>query len=387
MYSRVYASIDLDAIHDNMEQMHQMLQEGTKVIAVVKTDAYGHGAVEIAKELEPLDYVFGYAVATAEEGKNLIRNGIKKPILILGISFEEQYMEIIENQIRPAICSYEMAKELNAYCERCNKTLPIHIAVDTGMSRIGFQVTEKDADEIKKISSLSNLKIEGMFTHFAKADEKDKTGARQQYARFGQMLDYMKEREIKIPIRHCSNSASILELRDMNLDVVRAGITLYGMWPSPEVNRACFRPAPVLSLYSKIVFIKELEDGREVSYGGTYVTSGTRKIATIPVGYGDGYARGLSNKGSVLIRGKRAPIVGRVCMDQFMVDITEIEGASVGDKVTLIGRDQEEEITMEEVGELSGRFNYEFVCDLGKRIPRVFVKNGEVTGTKDYFNE
>lgn len=387
MYSRVYATIDLDAIRHNMEKMEERLQPGTKIIAVVKTDGYGHGAVPIAKEIQEMECLFGYAVATVEEAEELIRNGIDKPILVLGIPFADQYERMVEQQIRPAVSSYEEAVGLNEVCERLGKELPIHIAVDTGMSRIGFQVTEVQADVIQEISHLSHLRIEGIFTHFARADELDKTSAQKQYQLFEEMIRKLEARNVSIEYHHCSNSAGIMDLPSYNMDIVRAGITLYGLWPSDEVHKERLPLKPVLSLYSQVAFVKNLEKDREISYGGTYTTPSVRRIATIPVGYGDGYPRGLSNKGSVLIRGRRAPITGRVCMDQFMVDVTDIPDVQVGDRVTLIGADGVETISVEEAGALSGRFNYEFVCNLGKRIPRVFLKNGQITGTKDSFSE
>ncbi|MGN0484077.1 MAG: alanine racemase [Lachnospiraceae bacterium] len=387
MYSRVYAAVDLDAVRYNMEKMRECTAPDAKLMAVVKTDGYGHGAVPIAKEIQDLPYLFGFAVATVEEAAILIRHGIEKPILVLGIPFEEQYETMVKYSIRPAVSSLEEAEALNDCAKNCQKKLPIHIAIDTGMSRIGFQVTTKDADVIKEISALPYLEIEGMFTHFARADEADKTAAAHQYEKFQQMLAFLNERGVTIPYPHCSNSASIVDLPEYHMSIVRAGITLYGLWPSDEVQKERLPIRPVLSLYSQVAYIKDLEAGREIGYGGTYTTPSTRRIATIPVGYGDGYPRSLSNKGYVLIHGEKAPIRGRVCMDQFMVDVTEIPDVKVGDRVTLIGTDKNAHITMEEAGELSGRFNYEFACDLGKRIPRVFYKNNQIIGTHDSFME
>ena len=326
-------------------------------------------------------------MASVEEATALIQQGIQKPILVLGLTFEDQDEALIQNSIRPPVCSLAVAQRMNQCCQRLGQKLKIHLAIDTGMSRIGFQVTQQAADEIKEIASLEYLEIEGIFTHFARADEIDKKAANQQMERFLKMIKMLEQRGVEIPIQHCSNSAGIVDLPQANMNLVRAGITLYGLWPSNEVQKERFAGRPVLSLYSQVAYVKELEPGREISYGGTYKTQEKRIIATIPVGYGDGYARGLSNKGYVLIKGKRAPITGRVCMDQFMVDVTDIEDVQPGDKVTLIGRDQTECITMEEVGDLSGRFNYEFACCLGKRIPRVYYRNGKIVGTKDYFTE
>lgn len=375
-YPRVRAEIDLDAILHNMQEMHQLTDPHTKLMAVIKTDGYGHGAVPVARELEDLEYVYGYAVATEEEGLALRAEGIKKPILILGYTFPEQYEALLNAHITPAIFTLESAKLLSETAERMQMTATVHIKLDTGMGRVGFLVSEESADVIAQIAKLPHMMIEGMFTHFAKADETDKTSANRQLADFMHMVTMLEKRGVQIPLKHCSNSAGILDLPQANLDIARAGITLYGLHPSEEVQLGRMDMRPAMSLKSRVVHVKTLPAGYGISYGATYVTPGERRIATIPVGYGDGYARSLSNRGDVLIRGRRAPICGRVCMDQFMVDVTDIPGVCVGDEVTLIGSDGSECITLEELGEKSGRFNYEFACDLGKRIPRVFYKNG-----------
>lgn len=371
-YPRVHADIDLDAIRHNMEEMYRLIDPHTKLMAVIKTDGYGHGAIPIARELETLDYVYGYAVAAEEEALALREDGIKKPILILGYTFPEQYETLLHAQITPAIFTMEAAKLLSETACRLQTTAHIHIKLDTGMGRVGFLVSEESADVIAQIAKLPHIMIEGMFTHFAKADETDKTSANRQLSEFLRMAEFLEARGVHIPLKHCSNSAGILDLPQANLDIVRAGITLYGLHPSEEVHLERMDMRPVMSLKSRVAHVKTLPAGYGISYGATYVTPDERRIATIPVGYGDGYARSLSNQGDVLIRGRRAPICGRVCMDQFMVDVTDIPGVCVGDTVTLIGTDGEEHITLEELGEKSGRFNYEFACDLGKRVPRVF---------------
>lgn len=386
-YSRVHAEIDLDAIIHNMNAMHANISGHTKIMAVIKADGYGHGAVEIAEAIDELPYVFGYAVATVEEGLILRNHGIEKPILILGYVFPEQYHDMIRARIRPTVFTSDMAERLSFMAGRLDVDCPIHFAVDTGMSRIGYQVTEEAANEMARIASLPHIVVEGIFTHFAKADETDKTSTYKQLELFRQMVEMLEGRGVKIPIQHCSNSAAIVEIPEANMDLVRAGITMYGLWPSPEVDKSRIDLKPALSLVTHVAYVKELPAGREISYGGTYTTTRRQLIATIPVGYADGYARALSNKADVLIHGQRAPICGRVCMDQFMVDVTHIPDVKTGDKVTLIGKDGDEQITMEELGECSDRFNYEFVCDLGKRIPRVYLQNGRVIGTKDHFSE
>ena len=285
--NRVYAGIDLDALRYNMESMHKNIKEGTKIAAVIKADAYGHGALTVAKTIEDLPYVWGFAVATADEAEMLIADGRKKPILILGISFPEHYELIVEKEIRPAICEYESAKALSDIAVRKNKTCHIHIKIDTGMSRIGLQVTEESADLVAKIAQLPGIEIEGIFTHFAQADEYDKTPTQKQIALFQKMIRMLEERNVKIPIHHCSNSAGIVEIPEANMDMVRAGITLYGMWPSEEVAHN-ISLHPVMSLKSHIAFVKTLGKGRKISYGGIYETPSEKRIATIPVGYADG---------------------------------------------------------------------------------------------------
>ena len=387
-YQKVWAQIDLDAVCHNMESMRRNLTPGTKMIGVIKTDAYGHGAVQIGRELEKLDYVAGYAVATAEEAFILRRAGLGKPILILGYTFPYCYEELIRQEIRPAVFREDMIEELSARAKRVGRPAKVHVKVDTGMTRVGIRPDDDGLRFVCRALQTEGIELEGMFTHFARADEADKTSAREQLARIqGFMERVERELHCHIPVKHCSNSAGIVELPEANMDAVRAGITLYGLWPSEQVSRDVVDLQPVLSLKSRIVYLREVEAGVPVSYGGTYVTPKRMRVATIPVGYGDGYPRSLSNRGFVLIRGRRAPVLGRVCMDQFMVSVDEIPEAAEGDEVTLIGSDGGGRITMEELGELSGRFNYELACDLGKRIPRVYMKGGRITATKDYYDD
>ena len=385
-YMRVCAEINLDAVAYNFKSMRENLAPGTKMIAVVKADGYGHGAVPIARMAEEYGDIWGFAAATIEEAVLLRREGIQKPILILGFLFPDAYEEAVQYDIRPTVFKLSMARQLSEEAVRQGKTVHMHIKVDTGMSRIGFKDHEESADLIKTISGLPGVEIEGLFTHFARADEKDKTNARGQLSRYLDFYRMLKEREVEVKMCHCSNSAGIFDIRDANLDAVRAGISIYGMYPSENVNKFAVPIVPALTLRSHVVYIKDVEPGTAVSYGGTFVAERAMRIATVPVGYGDGYPRSLSNKGWVLIRGQKAPIVGRICMDQFMVDVSGILQAREGDMVTLIGSDGGREITMEDLGELSGRFNYELACDFGKRIPRRFWKNGKVVASQDYFD-
>lgn len=387
-YQRVCAIIDLDAVCYNMEHMYRNLSDGTKMIGVIKTDGYGHGAIQIGRELERMSYVFGYAVATAEEALILRHAGLQKPILILGYTYPYCYEDLIRYNIRPAVFRVDMIDELSACARRLGKVVKVHVKVDTGMTRVGINPDDDGVAFVDKVLHAEGVDLEGIFTHFARADEADKESAREQLKIMQNFIARIEtELDCRIPVKHCSNSAGIIELPEANMDVVRAGITLYGLWPSEQVLRDIVSLRPVLSLKSHIVLIKEVEAGVPISYGGTYVTPKKMRVATIPVGYGDGYPRGLSNKGYVLIRGRKAPILGRVCMDQFMVSVDEIPEAVQGDEVTLIGADGELRITMEELGVISGRFNYELACDLGKRIPRVYMKDGRITETKDYYDD
>lgn len=379
MYERVYAAIDLDAIAENFKNMRANIDPNTRMIAVIKTDGYGHGAVPIANMVEAYDYIWGFAVATAEEAFELRANQVTKPILILGYTFEEHFDEMVKQDIRPAVFQYHTAQLLSNHALSLNKKIRIHLAVDTGMGRIGFLPDlQESIEDIKKIKELPGMEIEGMFTHFSTADTLDKSSAMEQIRIYREFADILNQEGIEIPIRHCSNSAGILEIREANMDMVRAGITIYGIYPSDEVSRKSVALKPAMSIKSHIVYIKEVKPGVSISYGATYTTTRTTRIATIPVGYGDGYPRSLSNKGHVLIHGKKAPILGRICMDQFMVDVTEIPEALELDEVVLMGRSGECEITVDELGHLSGRFPYEFVCDIGKRVPRVYVQKGEM---------
>jgi len=382
-YQRGYIQIDLDAIVNNMHHMKEHISDKTKMIGVIKTDGYGHGSVPIAHCLEDLDFLYGFAVATAEEAFVLREAGITKPILILGYTFPYSYERLAREDIRPTVFRYDTIPELAVVAEKMGKTIKVHIKVDVGMSRIGITPDEEGLRFVKAVKEQKGLEVEGIFTHFSKADMEDRTETEKQLLRFQQFIKMIEELGLQIPIKHCSNSAAILEYPQANMDVVRAGISLYGLNPSNEVRGDKIQLCPALSFFSHIVYIKTLRTGQSVSYGGMFTAERDMQVATIPVGYGDGYPRSLSDKGYVLIRGKKAPILGRVCMDQFMVDVSEIEDVTEGDLVTLIGRDGEEVISAEFLGDLSGRFHYELVCDLSQRIPRVYKKGGEIVGIQE----
>lgn len=380
---RVCAGIDLDALKYNVDGIKRCKAESAMLMGVIKADAYGHGAKVFAHELNRMGFDW-FAVATADEGIELRRDGIEQPILVLGYSCEAQYPDMVQWEITPTIYSLDMAKAFDAAAEKAGKVANIHIKIDTGMSRIGFLPREESLDEIEKIHGLRHLRIQGMFTHFACADMRDKTHVGHQIEKFRQMIDGVRQRGIPVEIFHCSNSASIMELPSEHMNLVRAGIILYGLYPSHEMEEERLPLKPVMSLYSHVVHVKEVPEGVTVGYGATYVTRRPTRIGTIPVGYADGYPRILSNRASVLIRGRRAPIIGRVCMDQFMVDVTDMPEVSVGDVVTLIGRDGEETLSVEEISEMAGSFNYEFVCDVSRRVPRVYIKNGKPVSVVNY---
>ena len=382
-YYRVYADIDLDAIYENVKNAKALLKKDTKMMAIVKADGYGHGAVEVARQIDEL--VDAYGVAILEEGIELRKAGFTKPILILGYTPKPLYPAMIRYDIATAVFTMEMAKEISDTAVAMHKNANIHIKLDTGMSRIGFAITKESKEIIEQIAKLPGIEIKGCFSHFARMDEKDKTKANEQFAKFTKMVNALEKDGVDLGIRHISNSAGIMEAPEVQMDMVRNGICLYGLYPSEEVQKERLPLKPAMELKAYVSYVKTLEPGVEIGYGGTYTTTKKTRVATIPVGYADGYSRCLSGKGSVLIHGKKAPILGRVCMDQFMVDVTDIDNVCVGDRVTLFGKDGDSCITIEEISAMAHSFNYEFVCDIGKRIPRVYYRNGKVIETKDYY--
>lgn len=382
-YYRVYADIDLDAIYENVKNAKALLKKDTKMMAIVKADGYGHGAVEVARQIDEL--VDAYGVAILEEGIELRKAGFTKPILILGYTPKPLYPAMIRYDIATAVFTMEMAKEISDTAVAMHKNANIHIKLDTGMSRIGFAITKESKEIIEQIVKLPGIEIKGCFSHFARMDEKDKTKANEQFAKFTKMVNALEKDGVDLGIRHISNSAGIMEAPEVQMDMVRNGICLYGLYPSEEVQKERLPLKPAMELKAYVSYVKTLEPGVEIGYGGTYTTTKKTRVATIPVGYADGYSRCLSGKGSVLIHGKKAPILGRVCMDQFMVDVTDIDNVCVGDRVTLFGKDGDSCITIEEISAMAHSFNYEFVCDIGKRIPRVYYRHGKVIETKDYY--
>ncbi len=391
-FSRVYAKIDLDVLSQNVENMYNSLPRNTKMLAVVKADGYGFGAVPISRMLQNNAYIWGFATATAEEAFELRENGISKPIVVLGYTFPYAYERMLRENIRPTVFRYDMLKHLSERVKKRraqggNEIFHVHVAVDCGMSRIGVRTDADGENFIKTALATEGIEVEGLFTHFARADEADLTNAHSRFKEFEEFVRKVEaDNDFKIPIVHCANSASIIDMPEAHMDMVRCGVTMYGMWPSEEVSRNKIEIKPVMSMYSHISFIKDIPENTSVSYGGTFVSDRRMRVATIPVGYGDGYPRSLSGgRGYVLVHGVKARILGRVCMDQFMVDVSGIPNAKEGDEVILIGQAQAvygdsepEKITIEELGDLSGRFNYEFTCDINHRVPRLYSMDGKI---------
>ncbi|QZY55766.1 alanine racemase [Crassaminicella profunda] len=382
----VWAEINLDHLAHNMKEIRKVVRKDTLVTAVIKANGYGHGAVEIGETLLQ-NGADRFAVATLSEALELRRVYKDVPILILGYTPESNAEEIIKNKIIQTIYSLEQAKKFSEKAQELKKEVIFHIKLDTGMSRIGFQPNEGSVSIVKEIANLPNVMLEGMFTHFAVADAVDKTFTYGQYEKFIHFSNRLKTEGINIKVKHVSNSAGIIDLPEMNLDMVRAGVILYGLYPSDEVRKDVIKLKPALALKAKISHVKELDQEIGISYGLKYVTDKKSKIATIPIGYADGFTRMLSGKAEALVAGKKVPVVGRICMDQCMLDVTDVENVQVGDEVILIGTDGNNTILADDIGNLLDTINYEIVCMVGRRIPRVYIKNNEVIKIKDYLQE
>ena len=370
-YYRVRAEVNLKTIHENLENVRKKINPKSKLMVIIKADAYGHGAAETAKATD--DIADAYGVAIYEEGIQLRDNGITKPILLLGYTSPAVYDYVLEYDLTPTIFTLDDAKELNSFAADYDKVIPVHIALDTGMSRIGFAPDENSAEQIAEISGMKNIRTEGIFTHFACADCLDKTSAEKQLEKFNDFYCLLRSRGVDIPVRHVSNSAAIMEM-DCNFEMVRSGIITYGLYPSGEVDKSKLEIRPAMEFKTHISYLKTVPAGTGIGYGSTFVTSSETKIATCPVGYADGYPYSLAGKGYVLVHGRRTPIAGRVCMDQFMIDVTGIDDIKIGDEVVLFGRQGSEFISVEEISSLAGSFNYEFVCGISKRVPRTYIK-------------
>jgi alanine racemase len=381
--SRAWAEIDIDAIARNFTAIRKIVNKDAKIMGVVKADAYGHGAVEVGRAL--LDSgAYSLAVATLDEAIRLRNSGITTPILILGYTYPQRADEVVQYDITQTIFSYDSAKSMSDAAAKLNRNAKIHIKVDTGMTRIGFQPDRHGILEVQQISTLPRIEIEGIFTHFAAADQMDKSYTNMQFDRFMQFNRELEESGLYIPIKHVCNSAGIMECPEMHLDLVRPGIILYGLYPSDGVDKKKLHIEPALSLKARITMVKDVKEGTPVSYGGIYRTARLSRIATASIGYGDGYSRLLSNKGHVLINGEQAPIVGRICMDQCMIDVTNLaKGVAVGDEAVLIGRQGADEISAKQLADEIGTISYEVVCAIGKRVPRIYIK-GKNSGGLNY---
>ena len=375
---RTWAEVDLDAIRKNHESLRATLPDNVKIAAVIKADAYGHGARRIARLLEhEVDY---FAVAMTDEAEELRRDGIRKPILVLAHTPVGDLPRLARYKIETAVSNVEEALEISRYAAQKGTRIGIHIALDTGMCRIGFNWSDESVREIKMISTLEGIEIKGIFSHFAAADAEDLSFTRRQTERFDRVIAALEAEGVNIPIKHLCNSAGALTA-EKKYDMVREGILLYGLAPSSETDLAAFgEPSPAMSLRTHVSGIRRVPAGTPVSYGCTYVTERDSVIATLQAGYADGVPRLLSGKGDVLIRGMRAPIAGRVCMDQMMADVTDIPGVQVGDTATVMGRDGDEMISADEIAALAETIGYEIVCGISKRVPRVYTEDGAVTG-------
>ena len=378
----VWAKIYLDNLAHNIREIRKTVKKNTLITAVIKANAYGHGSIETAKVFLE-NGASRLAVATLSEAIELRRAGIDAPILILGYTPKSQHSLVIEYDISQTIYSFEDALALSKAASEQNKTGTIHIKIDSGMGRIGFLPEDGAIDEIINISKLPNIYIEGIFTHFATADEKDKAYTRLQFERFSTVVDKLEKKGLSIPIKHVSNSAAIIELPEYELDMVRPGIILYGYYPSNDVNKDRIKLKPAMTVKAKISHLKTVPKGTGISYGQIFVTDRESKIATIPIGYADGFTRILSSKAEVSIKGKRVPVVGRICMDQCMLDVTDVEDVKVGDEVVLLGYEEGQPDAVE-IGEKLNTISYEILCGVGRRIPRVYIKDGDITYIKDY---
>ncbi|HHW43639.1 alanine racemase [Desulfofundulus thermobenzoicus] len=367
----VWARVNLTAVAHNVRVIRGLLKPQTKFCAVVKADAYGHGALPVARVA--LENGAGYlAVAILDEALALRRAGITAPILILGYTPPEQAPLLVEHGITQTVFSLDDARAISAAAVAAGKKARVHLKIDTGMGRIGVPPAEAP-DFAAAVAVLPGLHVEGAFTHMASADERDKSYTRWQFARFMEAMAGIEARGVTIPIKHVANSATTLELPEMHLDMVRPGIILYGLWPSPEVRRVVDLK-PAMELKARVAQVKEVPAGTSISYGRKFTTAAPSVIATLPIGYADGWSRLLSNKASVLIHGRRAPVVGRVCMDQCMVDVTGIPGVRAGDEAVLFGTQKGRFLPVEEVAAHMGTINYEVVCLISKRVPRVYFE-------------
>lgn len=383
-FDRAWAEIDLDALAHNIREIRKITCKESEVMGVVKADAYGHGVVQVSQILLE-NGATRLAVATLDEAIQLRQKGFKVPILILSYTDPARSEEIVLNDITQAVFDTGSAKSLSEAAVKLKKNVKVHIKLDTGMTRVGFIPGDGAIEDIAYISKLPGVIVEGMFTHFASADEADKSYTHMQFQKYMDIYNALEKRGVHIAVRHVCNSAGIMDFPEMHLDMVRAGIILYGLYPSQEVDKSRIALKPVMSFKAKVTLVKEVDSETCISYGRTFRTARKSRIATIPVGYADGYARLLSNKGTALVNGEIAPVVGRVCMDQCMLDVTDLENeVSVGDEAVLFGRQGDNEISMDEVAGKIGTITYEVACQIGKRVPRIYMRGGDICSVLNY---
>ncbi|ADL51020.1 alanine racemase [Clostridium cellulovorans] len=378
----VWAEINLDNLAHNMREIKKITR-AKDIIAVVKADGYGHGAIDTSKILLE-NGATALAVAVISEAVELRRNGIKCPIMILGYTPTIYGDSLVKYDISPTVFTYEYAKELSDIAKAEDKIIKIQVALDTGMGRIGFMPDKNSVEEVYKISKLPNISIEGIFSHFSTSDEANKKFTLEQLKKYEDFIHNLEERGINIKIRHIANSAAIIDLKDTHFEAVRSGIIMYGYYPSKEVNVSKLLLKPVMTLKTNIIHVKKLPKDYSISYGRTYKTQKEEIIATLPVGYADGYTRQLSDKAQVIINGKLAPVVGRICMDQCMVNVTDIDDVKIGDEVILMGQCDNVKMDADDIAGLLETINYEVVCMIGKRVPRVYIQDNKVIKIRNY---
>lgn len=380
----VWVEVNLDHLAHNISEVRRVTHNHALVTAVIKADGYGHGAVEIARTL--LDNgADRLAVATLTEAIQLRKYFSDDDILVLGYTEEQSIALAIKHELIQTIYTYQQAVAFNDIAQSMGQVLKVHIKLDTGMTRLGMMADIETVDTIEKITLLEHVHIEGMYTHFARADEIDKTATIDQVKHFNYVRNALRERGIEFKLNHVSNSAGIIDCPEYNFDMVRAGIMLYGLYPSDDVNHDQVQLKEVMSLHTKLSRVQDVATDVGVSYGHTYVTDGSQRIGTLPIGYADGFSRSLTFKAEAIVKGKnrKVPVIGRICMDQCMIDLTGIE-ASIGDEVILFGSDEDQVITINDIANQLGTINYEIVCMINKRVPRVYTKSGDVVKTVDY---
>lgn len=381
---RAWAEVDLGALTNNLKEIRRVTRKGAKIMAIVKADAYGHGYLEVTKTLLE-GGADALGVAFLDEALQLRARGIRVPILILGATHPKWAADLVENDIIPTVIDAELPRAISAEARRQGKTAKIHIKIDTGMNRIGFRFADGDTPEkILEIAALPNIEVEGIFTHFARADEREKSHTKLQFERFMAVCAALSQRGLDIPVKHCCNSAGLIEYPEMHLDMVRPGIILYGLYPSQEVCRDRLRLMPAMELFAGITNIKSICAGESVSYGGAYTAKEARRVATLPIGYADGYARSLGDRAAALVGGAKVRVIGKICMDQCMLDVTNVKNINVGDSALLFGQQNNLSIPVEEIAGLMGTINYEVLCVIGRRIPRVYIQDGKIVEILKY---